>query len=73
MSKRARYDGAHEEVLVFDSEASIYAPPVDTVKRGGLLSADVPARIRDELLDRDDWTAVEQAGGSPRATGEDEG
>ena len=61
MSKRARYDGAYEEVFVFDSEAGVHAPPIDKVKRGGLLSADVPARIRDELLGREDWNEVKQA------------
>ena len=60
MSKRARYDGP-SEVLVFDPEANIYAGPIDRVKPGGLLSADVPARIRDELLEREDWSEVKQA------------
>lgn len=64
MSKRARYDGPHDEVLVFDPEESIEARPIDSVKRGGLLSADVPARIRDELLGRDNWTEVAQSGGT---------
>lgn len=61
MSKRARYDGPYEEVAVFDSEAGIYAPPIDTVRRGGLLSADVPARIRDELLASDSWSEVQHS------------
>lgn len=66
MSKRARYDGPHEEVFVFDpeDERGVYGAPIDTVKRGGLLSADAPARIRDELIKSDDWTEVEQASGS---------
>ncbi len=71
MSKRARYDGPYEDVHVFDSEAGIEAPPIDTVKRGGLLSADVPARIRDELLARDDWNEVNQAAPKPAAKEKD--
>ncbi len=61
MTKRARFDGPHDEILVFDPEAGVYAGPIDAVKRGGLLSVDVPARIRDELLARDNWTEVKQA------------
>jgi len=68
MSKRARYDGPYEEVAVFDSEAGINSRPVDIVKRGGLLSADVPARIRDELLAGPDWNEVQQANGSTSTT-----
>lgn len=68
MSKRARYDGPHEEVAVYDSEAGINARPVDIVKRGGLLSADVPARIRDELLGREDWSEVQQSSGPATTT-----
>jgi hypothetical protein len=68
MSKRARYDGPHEEVNVFDSEAGIYAGPIDTVKRGGLLSADAPARIRDELGNSADWTLVDHASGPAKTT-----
>jgi hypothetical protein len=60
MSKRARYDGPHEEVFVFDSEAGVNSRPIDTVKRGKWLSADVPARIRDELLATDYWTEVQE-------------
>jgi hypothetical protein len=58
MSKRARFDGPHDDVFVFDPEASVEAPPIDHVKRGDLLSNDVPARIRDELLARDNWSEV---------------
>ncbi len=63
--KRARYDGPHQDgVLVFDPEADIHAGPIDNVKPGSLLSQDVPARIRDELLEREDWTEVQHPGGS---------
>lgn len=66
MSKRARYDGPHEEVVVIDSQEGIYAKPIDVVKRGGLLTADAPARIRDELLASADWTAVSQRKPKPK-------
>lgn len=71
MSKRAKYVGPHEEVAVFDSEASVYDPPIDVVKQGGLLSADAPARIRDELLHKDnpDWTEFNQST-SPASSGD---
>lgn len=62
MTKRVRYDGPHEEVAVFDSEADVYAPPVDVVKRGGLLSVEAPARVRDDLIKNNpDWSEVNQA------------
>lgn len=64
MSKRARYDGPHESVLVYDSEGSVYDPPIAEVKRGGLLPADAPARVRDDLTSGDDWTEVEHADGA---------
>ena len=67
--KRARYDGPHQDgVLVFDPEAAVHAAPIDHVKPGALLSQDVPARIRDELLEREDWTEVQHATGAT-ATG----
>lgn len=59
-AKRARFNGSHE-ILVFDPQGSVYDPPIDRVIPGGLLSADVPARIRDELLSRPDWSEVNQA------------
>jgi hypothetical protein len=64
MSKRARYDGPYEEVAVYDSEAGVESRPIDIVKRGGWLSADVPARIRDELTAGPDWTEIQQTSGS---------
>lgn len=67
MTKRARYDGPHEEVQIFDSEADVHSPAIDTVKRGGLLSVDVPARIRDELLASEWWSEVKQAEQSSKA------
>jgi hypothetical protein len=55
MPDRARYDGPFEEIFVIHPETN---ERLDTVKRGGLLSKDVPAAIRDELIARDDWSAV---------------
>ena len=65
MSKRARFDGPHDAVHIFHPETNEH---LDTVQRGGLLSADVPAAIRDELLQRDNWSEVQQA--TPKTTEE---
>jgi hypothetical protein len=60
-TKRARYDGPYEEVVVQDSQAGIYSEAW-VVKRGGLLPAEAPARVRDELLqDTEAWAEVKQA------------
>jgi hypothetical protein len=61
MTKRARYDGPHEEVAVFDSEAGVHSGPIDVVTKGGLLSSEAPARIRDELLNTPYWSEVKQS------------
>jgi hypothetical protein len=58
-AKRARWNGSHE-VLVFDPQGTVNDPPIDTVVPGGLLSTDVPATVRDELLARPDWSEVKQ-------------
>lgn len=63
MAPRARYDGPYEEVNVFDPYTN---EKLDTVKRGGLLSADVPAKTRDELLSSEDWTEVKDPSGSSK-------
>lgn len=61
MTKRARYDGPYDEVVVQDSAAGIYSEGW-IVKRGSWLPDDAPARVRDELLqDSDAWTEVKQA------------
>ena len=65
-AKRARWNGSHE-VLVFDPQGNVFDPPIDTVVPGGLLSAEVPARVRDELLAREDWSEV-KAGDDKSAT-----
>ena len=59
-TRRARYDGPYEEVAVQDSEAGIYSEPW-IVERGGLLPADAPARVRDDLLASEEWSEVKQA------------
>ena len=56
--RRARYDGPHPEVVIFDPEADITAPPIATLKVGEYTPADMPARIRDELTARDNFTEV---------------
>jgi hypothetical protein len=61
-AKRLRYDGAHEEVVVYDSQAGIYAEPVDVVKRGGLLTDDAPAHVKADLRAAEEWTEVDQPG-----------
>jgi hypothetical protein len=65
VTRRARYTGPYEKVDIFDSNAEegVYAPKLATVERGHLLPADVPARIRDELLAGEDWSEVEQSSG----------
>lgn len=60
--KRARYDGPHTAVVIDPNGLNI------TVERGHLLPVEhngenVPAKLRDELLARDDWTEVDQAAG----------
>lgn len=62
MSRRARYDGPHLEVAVFDPKGTVYDGPIATVERGHLLPAETPAYIRDELLAREDWTEVKDPG-----------
>lgn len=66
MPERARYDGAHESVHVIHPETNEL---LDTVKRGGLLSTDVPAAIRDELLSREDWTSVKDTNTAKKQEG----
>lgn len=67
---RARYDGPHEEIAIFDPEADAYQPPVAVVQKGHYLPTDVPARIRDELTAGDYWTEVRQADQSKGKTDE---
>lgn len=66
-TKRARYDGPYEEVFVELNSADVYDTRAVVVKRGGLLPLEdesgepIPASLRDELLDREDWSEVKQA------------
>jgi hypothetical protein len=59
-TKRARYDGPHQEVVVQDSAAGIYSEGW-VVKRGGWLPDNAPAHVRDDLLASDEWTEVKQS------------
>jgi hypothetical protein len=65
MAKRARFDGPEPEINVYPP-GDPYAEPLATVKQGHLLPADAPAAIRDELLQRPNWTAVDQASGDKK-------
>lgn len=62
--KRARYDGPSMAVEVqiprSGDEAEFYSADSVIVPRGHLLPDDVPAKIRDELLERPDWAEVDQ-------------
>ena len=66
MSRRARYDGPFEEVVVRWPPGETAGQQQWTVKRDGLLDADAPAALRDELTAGPDWTEVEQASGKKK-------
>jgi hypothetical protein len=71
MADRARYDGAYEEVAVYDPETG-NQKCVAIVKRGGLLPKEtldgdaMPARIRDSLIDNGEWAAVADPSGAKK-------
>jgi hypothetical protein len=65
MTDRARFDGPTDDIVVIDPVTNEL---LDHVQRGGLLSKDVPAKVRDELLARDNWTAVKDPSGSSKAS-----
>lgn len=71
MTDRARYDGAYEEVNVYDPETGNQVV-VATVKRGGLLPKEtlagdpMPARIRDSLWANGEWAKVGDPSGSKK-------
>lgn len=71
-TKRARYHGP-EEIRVYDPQGTVYDDPIDVVAPGGLLSADAPARVRDELLARSDWSEVKQDPAKPDTNDKDKG
>jgi hypothetical protein len=61
-TKRARYDGP--------ATTTVFWPPGETrpsqqqkwtVEPGHWLPDDAPAKLRDELLQSDDWTEIEQS------------
>lgn len=58
MSKRARYDGPNPVLVDLNEGDVTKAPNFVQVEPGHLLPADVPAKIRDDLLKGDDWTEV---------------
>lgn len=63
MAPRAKYVGPYDEVVVTDPYTN---QELDRVVRGGLLSSDVPAKFRDELLTTEDWTEVKDPSGSSK-------
>lgn len=65
MPIRAKYVGPHEAVLVVPPDSP---RPIATVKRNGLLPADVPAAIRDGLLETEDWKEVKDPAGPSSST-----
>lgn len=66
MSKRVRYDGPFDEVNVGWPPGQVPAEQTWTVKANHLLPEDIPAKLRDELAAREDFTEVEQADGKKK-------
>lgn len=68
MSKRARYNGPFVDGVIVDDP---YSGHREHVKKGGLLSDDAPASLRDELLkNQDDWSEVSQPSSSDSKKGD---
>jgi hypothetical protein len=71
MTKRARYDGPYESVVVaVANQGDVYLEKHVTVTRGGLLPTEtedgtpVPAAVRDDLIKNNpDFSEVNQADG----------
>lgn len=67
MSKRARYDGPYEKVVVHwpPGETAVGSTDYQTweVEQNSLLPAEAPAKLRDELTSRDDWSEVDHSTG----------
>ena len=61
MPKRARYDGGYLDGVYVEIDGRLVH-----VKQGGLLPADAPAAIRDELLAREDWSEQKNPSGSKK-------
>jgi hypothetical protein len=69
VSKRARYDGPYTEVVVHwppGETAETEDKQSWTVKQGGLLPAEAPAKLRDELTASEFWSEVDQSSGSQK-------
>lgn len=60
MSKRARYVGPYESVTIHWPPGEIVADKTWTVEQNHWLPDDAPAKLRDELLQSDDWSEIEQ-------------
>ena len=67
VSKRARYDGPLDKVVVHLPPGVVEGGADDyqtwEVERGHQLPADAPAKLRDELTAGSDWTEVDQSDG----------
>ena len=67
MSKRARYSGPYADGVWVDLTRHVDGGGEVHVKQGGLLPTEttdgraIPASLRDELLQRDDWSPQEQS------------
>lgn len=77
MTKRVRYEGPHEEVIVGDSEQPLNEDGSKrqwVVEKGHLLPEDLPVRIRDELLDDENpfWAEVNQSDQSSAKKADDD-
>ena len=73
MSKRARYDGPNPVYVIPDEgDLSRSVEPI-LVEPGHLLPADVPAKVRDDLLRSADWTEVADPSGSGKTTSDKKG
>ncbi len=59
MPKRARYDGAYNEVTILWPPGAVNPENTWTVERGHYLPADAPAPLRNELTAGPDWTEVD--------------
>jgi hypothetical protein len=69
MAKRARYDGPSPVVYV-DYLDDDNGPQQIAVERGHLLPAEVPAKVRDSLLEQDTWSSVDQSPAPKKDEGE---
>jgi hypothetical protein len=59
-TKRARYTGPYDEVTIQWPPGEIVPEKTWTVKQNHWLPDDAPAKLRDELLQSDDWSEIEQ-------------